>query len=60
LRRCAADSSVNVTVERGIEYARRRASDYAQEAEEALAGLPDSPVLGALHDAIAYAVERTN
>ena len=49
-----------VTAERGIEYARRRASDYAQEAEEALAGLPDSPVLGALHDAIAYAVERTN
>jgi octaprenyl-diphosphate synthase len=49
-----------VAAERGIEYARRRANDYAQEAEEALAGLPDSPVLGALHDAIAYAVERTN
>jgi octaprenyl-diphosphate synthase len=49
-----------VTAERGIEYARRRAAEYAMDAEEALAGVPDSPVLGALHDAIAYAVERTN
>ncbi len=49
-----------VTDEGGIEYARRRAGEYAADAEEALADLPDSPVLGALHDAIAYAVERTN
>jgi octaprenyl-diphosphate synthase len=49
-----------VTEEGGIEYARRRATEYALDAEEALAGLPESPVLGALHDAIAYAVERTN
>lgn len=49
-----------VTDEGGIEYARRRASEYAADAEEALEGLPDSPVLGSLHEAIAYAVERTN
>ena len=49
-----------VTDEGGIEYARRRATAYAFDAEEALAGLPESPVLTALHDAIAYAVERTN
>jgi octaprenyl-diphosphate synthase len=49
-----------VTEEGGIEYAHRRAADYAADAEEALAGLPESPALTALHDAIAYAVERTN
>lgn len=49
-----------VTDEGGIDYARRRAAEYATDAEEALAGLPDSPALAALHDAIAYAVERTN
>lgn len=49
-----------VREEGGIEYARRRAAAYAADAEEALAGLPDSPVLPALQDAIAYAVERTN
>ena len=49
-----------VTEEGGIEYARRRAAEYATDAEEALGGLPESPALTALHDAIAYAVERTN
>ncbi|HUF30368.1 MAG TPA: polyprenyl synthetase family protein [Gemmatimonadaceae bacterium] len=49
-----------VSEEGGIEYARRRAAEYATGAEEALDGLPDSPVLVSLHDAIAYAVERSN
>ena len=49
-----------VREEGGIDYARRRAAEYAAGAEEALDGLPDSPVLGSLHDAIAYAVERSN
>jgi octaprenyl-diphosphate synthase len=49
-----------VTAEGGIEYARRRAAEYAADAEDALSGLPESAALAALHDAIAYAVERTN
>jgi octaprenyl-diphosphate synthase len=42
----------------GIEYARRRAEEYAREAEAALAGLPDSAARGALADAIGYVVDR--
>ncbi len=42
----------------GIEYARRRADDYAAEAERALAGVPDGPSRTALVDAISYVVER--
>jgi octaprenyl-diphosphate synthase len=49
-----------VTDAGGIDYARRRATDFASAAESALEGLPDSPVLASLHDAIAYAVERSN
>jgi octaprenyl-diphosphate synthase len=43
----------------GLEYARRRGDEYAREAELALAGLPDTPARGALHDAIAYALDRS-
>jgi octaprenyl-diphosphate synthase len=42
----------------GLAFARRRAEELAQEAEEALAGLPDTPPRGALYDAITYVVER--
>jgi octaprenyl-diphosphate synthase len=43
----------------GLEYAARRADEYASAAAEALDGLPESPVLRSLHDAIAYAVRRS-
>ncbi len=43
----------------GLDYARRRGDEYAREAEQALAGLPDTPARGALYDAIAYALDRS-
>jgi octaprenyl-diphosphate synthase len=43
----------------GLEYARRRGEHYAKDAESALAGLPDSPAVTALHDAIGYVMDRT-
>ncbi len=42
----------------GLEYARDRAAAFAAEAEAALETLAPSVCLDALHDAIAYAVER--
>jgi octaprenyl-diphosphate synthase len=42
----------------GLDYARARADQYAKAAAAALAELPDTPVRAALHDAIAYAVDR--
>jgi len=42
----------------GLAYARRRVEELAQQAEEALAGLPETPARGALYDAITYVVER--
>jgi octaprenyl-diphosphate synthase len=42
----------------GLEYARSRALESAQRAHDALAGLPEGPVLEALRDSIAYAVDR--
>jgi len=42
----------------GLEYARRRGAQFADEAQEALAGLPDSPVRAALADAIVYVMDR--
>lgn len=42
----------------GLEYARKRAEQFAREAEEALAGIPESQAKTALVDAINYAVER--
>ncbi|HEX7942662.1 MAG TPA: hypothetical protein VF488_12695, partial [Gemmatimonadaceae bacterium] len=43
----------------GLEYARRRGEEYARAAEDALAGMPDTPVVGSLRDAIAYAMDRS-
>ncbi len=42
----------------GLEYARRRALDLAQQAEAELAVLPPTPAREALRDCIAYAIER--
>lgn len=42
----------------GIEYARRRGDEFAEEAEEALAGLPESSARSALSDTIAYVMDR--
>ncbi|MEO5568507.1 MAG: polyprenyl synthetase family protein, partial [Gemmatimonadaceae bacterium] len=42
----------------GIDAARRRADQFMQEAEEALSGLPESPVRSSLTDAIAFVMER--
>lgn len=42
----------------GLEYARRRAEQFAREAEDALVAVPESPARSALIDAIGYAVER--
>lgn len=42
----------------GLDYAHKRGAQYASEAEQALNGLPDTPILAALHDAIAYAMDR--
>jgi octaprenyl-diphosphate synthase len=42
----------------GLEYARRRGDQFAAEAEEALAGLPDTPARAALGDAIGYVMDR--
>ncbi|MEJ7810848.1 MAG: polyprenyl synthetase family protein [Gemmatimonadaceae bacterium] len=42
----------------GFEYARRRGEHFAADAEAALDGLPDTPAVGALHDAVAYALDR--
>jgi octaprenyl-diphosphate synthase len=43
----------------GLDYARQRGDAYALEAERALEGLPETPVLASLHDAIAYALDRS-
>jgi len=42
----------------GIEYARRTGERFAQEAEDALATVPESPVRTALIGAIAYVTDR--
>ena len=42
----------------GIEYARRRGEQFAQEAEEALAGIPESPIRASLTDTISYVMDR--
>jgi len=43
----------------GLEYARNRGEQFAEEAHAALSGLPESTASAALHDAIAYAVDRS-
>jgi octaprenyl-diphosphate synthase len=43
----------------GLEYAQRRASGYAERAEEALDGLDGGTALDALRSAVAYATRRS-
>lgn len=51
---------VRIVSERGgLDYARERASHYADLAEEALSGLDEGAALDALRDAVSYAVDRT-
>jgi octaprenyl-diphosphate synthase len=47
-----------VTEYGGLDYARRRGEQATREAEDALAGLPDSVARHALSDAIGYVVDR--
>jgi octaprenyl-diphosphate synthase len=42
----------------GVDYARKKAKEFAGRAEEALVGLPDGPALKALRDSITYVVDR--
>ena len=42
----------------GLDYARRRGERFAQEADEALDPIPDSPARQALLDAITYVMDR--
>jgi octaprenyl-diphosphate synthase len=42
----------------GIDAAHRRGEEYAQQAEEALDGLPDTPARNSLADAILYVMDR--
>jgi octaprenyl-diphosphate synthase len=47
-----------VTRHGGLDYARERALQAAQRANDALEGLPEGPALDALRDSIVHAVER--
>ena len=42
----------------GVEYARDKAVEFAERAEGALTGFPDSPALTSLRDSITYVVDR--
>jgi octaprenyl-diphosphate synthase len=53
-----ADSLAIVADAGGIDYARRRGEEFANDAEEALRVIPESPVRSALTDAIAYVMDR--
>jgi octaprenyl-diphosphate synthase len=53
-----ADVVAIVSEAGGIDAAHQRGEQFAQEAEEALEPLPDSPVRSALTDAIAYVMDR--
>ena len=58
-----ADALVTAVIQRviaggGLDYARRRALELAQQADAELDVLPPSPARDALRDSIAYAVER--
>jgi len=48
-----------VTHRGGLDYARRRGDEYAREAAMSITDFPDTPARGALHDAIAYALDRS-
>jgi octaprenyl-diphosphate synthase len=47
-----------VTEHGGLEYARRRGDQFAREAEDALADLPDTTYRASLVDAIGYVLDR--
>ena len=47
-----------VREEGGLEYARRRGEEFAQEAEEALAEVPESVYRSSLGEAIGYVMDR--
>jgi len=53
-----ADVVSIVTEYGGLDYARRRGELFAQQAEEALSTLPESPARAALYDAIGYVMDR--
>ena len=42
----------------GVDYARKRAQEFAEEAEGALEGLPEGPALDSLRGSITYVVDR--
>jgi octaprenyl-diphosphate synthase len=42
----------------GIDYARRRAEDFGEQAAAALLALPDGQPTSALRDAVAYVIDR--
>lgn len=42
----------------GLDYARRRGEQYAREAEQAIADLPETPARRALVDAVSYVLAR--
>lgn len=57
------DAGIEAVIERvrehgGLDYARRRAGEYGEQATAALAELPPDEATEALKDAIAYVVER--
>jgi octaprenyl-diphosphate synthase len=47
-----------VREEGGLEYARRRGEEFAQEAEEALTELPESIYRNSLTESIGYVMDR--
>jgi octaprenyl-diphosphate synthase len=47
-----------VTVNGGLDYARRQGAVFARQAREALSGLPDTVARRALLDSISYVMER--
>jgi octaprenyl-diphosphate synthase len=53
-----ADVISIVTEYGGLDYARRKGEQFAREAEEALADVPESPARTALVDAIGYVMDR--
>jgi octaprenyl-diphosphate synthase len=53
-----ADVIAIVAANGGLDFARARGERFARDAEEALTGLPESPVKSALYGAIGYVMER--
>jgi geranylgeranyl pyrophosphate synthase len=42
----------------GVEYARKKAVEFGEKAEEALKGLPEGPAIDSLRDSITYVSDR--